>query len=1239
MAANDSAGSTYPMCPPSFTLPPSTPMHDTDDHAIATSVKGSESATTTPPSSSLDTDMSSDVNNYSADVSTSPSTLPKHSAALPTQAQPSSTSLSSAPASTPTTPHTAAPSLPHPKSTGGASSPPDPRPKPPAYSYLTTSTRSHPSSSSAASSSPLPPYPASTPTVPQSLRAPFPSHLPPSSHSTPTGEDPLHSTTGVSTSTSGPDDRSPTPWGEVEDDPPEIGEYDEDVLFDHLEGDSILRPIASDTPLPSAAATPSSSLFPVFMDQSSVGPRPRGTSQGTGADAGKRKALVTSNPFDLLSPLSNRDAAKRKKALARTSATREDYTRGPPRTSTRSSSATPPAASSSPLSTAPTPIHSSSTSSSSSSSSPMPSQPTMTPPTAALAPSVAALFATDRSDAPFIFNAGVVSSQLPTLPPPSRASQGPAPSPAATSSPPLLPSGGRRGGGSRGRHHRRDQEDRTPPEGKEERKDENPSFSPPSSSSSTSPPPAPASSAARGPRSKGPPATSSSRAPAPSLPGKSRAHPQPRLLDALGVPRESPTDLVATITFPPFGGRNLSTLPRPAHHSGSSMVGANNAAHLLEKSLHIPPPSLLKALSRYDTPADLLAYLQSLQGTSLLTTLTPYVAGLAAAIQCLDRNDMDAPAKVAAALYSTPTGMDAFCHSSYLDYLNPSTAIIKSFRTPAKEQRHVIRLGLNSPLVTAALEYHLTRYAALLCPAPAPAPSKAAIAGLLAWQAEWTRRSIPTSAIHSRLHLSRYEYRYESTRVSGFTRGPDCNPPLPLHDNLSEPFGSLNSFLAYLSAAAPHCYAGKVDYTPDGRAYVQLVHEMQYRSELYRINGATSPRHGISRPMRLSYYQQKVPAARCCSHCGEGDHQAHACPVKSASAPAAAAAADMDSGLPAHPPGHRAGVCRDCYSPDHQQNCDTNPASVTCKLCNLTGHTSFHCARYRAQWVPLSLPAVTLPMSTRPLVITCIQRGLAWRDIAAAAAGSPPPSGPAPPPASAFPALQPSTAARARPPAPSPASPTVSSSSLPASQPVTPTSPSSPVIEDRFNQLQHAILTMQAETKAFQQAQTQHFSQLQQQQVSFQQQLQSQLLGLQSQLQVQQQAFKDYTASVDNRFFALLQHLAPTPLHAPPAPITAFMQTGAAPPPATTSSASIPMDESTPAAAAPQCTPPMAHGPLQVSVAQSGANASVGSFHFQLPSAASPMGGHAGPPAYTHSTPQPSSSSSTPSTGRVSRPQ
>jgi hypothetical protein len=146
---------------------------------------------------------------------------------------------------------------------------------------------------------------------------------------------------------------------------------------------------------------------------------------------------------------------------------------------------------------------------------------------------------------------------------------------------------------------------------------------------------------------------------------------------------------------------------------------------------------------------------------------------------------------------------------------------------------------------------------------------------------------------------------------------------------------------------------------------LQFIHEQQYRSELFALDRVISPQHGITRPLSLRYLQLESAAAQCCSFCGEADHTGQQCPLAHAPLPSdgsqshhAMRVSDSDSPPPspsAHSP-HRAGVCRDCYSTEHQQTCYTPADARHCKLCRQRGHTSFRCAQYRAHWVSLSRP-------------------------------------------------------------------------------------------------------------------------------------------------------------------------------------------------------------------------------------------------------------------------------------------
>ena len=177
---------------------------------------------------------------------------------------------------------------------------------------------------------------------------------------------------------------------------------------------------------------------------------------------------------------------------------------------------------------------------------------------------------------------------------------------------------------------------------------------------------------------------------------------------------------------------------------------------------------------------------------------------------------------------------------------------------------------------------------------------------------------------------------------------------------------------------------------PTAQGSIQFVHEARHRNELYRLQGVSSPSHGITRPLRLAYRQLQRPQTQCCAACGEPGHAARKCPRRSSAAVLDADKMEVDF-VPLAPD---AVVCRLCYKTGHQGTCNTSLDAQTCKLCNATGHTSFRCRQYRATWVPLTAPASTRPPNLRPQAIIAQQRGVSYSQAATAGANSlaPPPS-------------------------------------------------------------------------------------------------------------------------------------------------------------------------------------------------------------------------------------------------------
>jgi hypothetical protein len=583
------------------------------------------------------------------------------------------------------------------------------------------------------------------------------------------------------------------------------------------------------------------------------------------------------------------------------------------------------------------------------------------------------------------------------------------------------------------------------PEGKEEKKEEGQEPRPSSGTASSS---SPAGSAPSPMSRKKAIQAQPSASPPSSLKKEDRARPPQRLIQQLRLPAVSSTDLTMTVLFPPnICGR--FTLDRPPRHSNNDSKLMYAICTLLLKGLGVPPPRLLKALSQHDTIPSLHTALLHLWTASPSSSTSPSPSPPSSSLppshlltqqrnsflQSIVATQHSLSSEFAAPLFSTPSSEpDSACHSHWHDYLSPATTLLSTSKS-ASGTRHVIRLAFNSALVTSAIRYHIERYTRLLSPlSPASAPSPPPTL-TEAWQHSWVEAATQSNAIHTAVTLDVYGIRYDTTLVSGWTRGPDHLNPSPAHSNYDQLYGNLDCLTSFLGSAAPHCHIGPISYLADGTGSIQFIHEAKYRNELFRLNGSTSPSHGITRRLLLRYSLLHKPRTQCCSLCGESGHNAHNCPHISSAPPDSvqADAANLmndDSPGPDSPrPGRSRAMCRDCYSPDHQQTCHTPPAQRKCKLCHADGHTSFRCTQYRPYWVPISCPPSSHPSNPRPLAIIAQQRGLPALSYSAALTGiAAPPRPPQPAPHFSpldFPSLPSSS------PAPHPPSSTSSSHSQP----------------------------------------------------------------------------------------------------------------------------------------------------------------------------------------------------------------
>jgi hypothetical protein len=515
-----------------------------------------------------------------------------------------------------------------------------------------------------------------------------------------------------------------------------------------------------------------------------------------------------------------------------------------------------------------------------------------------------------------------------------------------------------------------------------------------------------------------------------------------------GLATPSDTDLVLVIDTPP-GGRcdPLHRTILPSRSSNNDQARRWVIQLLSDKSaLAIPAPHLSKILSlgSVHTFDDLDSLTNSAEAAQHLSEPERAYFHAASAMRSSDSEGDER------GYLATSTLPADSCHTHWSDLLTPASSVMTATKSHSSNgHRLVLRLAFNNAVVCSIARLHLTNYIDLFEGHPAPAlHARTATA--------WKTSTSTSGADRAKLEITPYVPRYETTAVAGWPVGPDGPPSSALFMDFTEPLGNLDALRSFIAARAPHCTRWHVQDRPaDATATVQFYHERQYRTELFALDGATSPPHGILRPLRLHYKERAPPAVQCCSFCGEPGHSATACPLAAQRRQLPLDNSTMDTSPPT---GSGPGVCRLCYCPAPHHACQTPPEQRHCKLCNKQGHTSFSCAQYRSHWVPLAKPSASVPANPRPLYLAASQRGVSWSSIvsrpspAAAQQQAPAPALQLYSPAH-FPPL-PSAPAALSSPAPSTASPPHS----PA--PSSPHSPSSPAALDQQTLISIAAAVM-----------------------------------------------------------------------------------------------------------------------------------------------------------------------------------
>ena len=287
-------------------------------------------------------------------------------------------------------------------------------------------------------------------------------------------------------------------------------------------------------------------------------------------------------------------------------------------------------------------------------------------------------------------------------------------------------------------------------------------------------------------------------------------------------------------------------MTRPPTKSNNNSKQLYAIGTTLEKTLGIPAPRLLKACSRYVDAYDMAYALVDIWAPS--ASGNPENEDRLAISATRERFLTDLlnsdPSTLPDVLSSLPSDInDSECHTTWAELLTPDSDVMATNRSE-HGTRHVLRLAFNSGLVKAVVDWHLHKYARLLCPTSA-GPSRAVYDGYQSWQRQYVDGRVRARSINSVLRVSNYKLRYDTTKVFGWTRGPDHRPSNEdgAACSFDQLFGNTSRLMEFLSSAAQHCHACPVQFMGDGTGCIQFVHEAQYRHELYDLRGTTSPAH------------------------------------------------------------------------------------------------------------------------------------------------------------------------------------------------------------------------------------------------------------------------------------------------------------------------------------------------------------------------------------------------------------
>ena len=469
--------------------------------------------------------------------------------------------------------------------------------------------------------------------------------------------------------------------------------------------------------------------------------------------------------------------------------------------------------------------------------------------------------------------------------------------------------------------------------------------------------------------------------------------PTAALLEAASLPTVSATDLILSIEYAPQSVGFMRRRVFFPNHMTSSRDTCIAVGGALQDplSLQIAPPRIPAFLMKTKglSPGSLGLLMDSLPPSSKEFR---YLDAWRRAEDCGDQFDPESHG------FS-----DSECVQGWATLLTSSTQAYKPLTNgqPDVEGRHVtIRLGFAHPLITEAarrtFDGHTQRMqgpeadVAMTSRPASPTSSTSSTASDASHSSATppppsTAPAAPLSrcARLSSISVSPCHIRYTCTTVSNWPR-----------EHPTELCGGDDQLAAFLRLNAPDLRITTTDLFGSTDPSTTVICEPQHLHQLQRLQGKTSPEHGISTPLNL-HCDVQLMGLQTCTFCWSPGHGTSRCPHRSSAL------------NPIAPTSHQA-ACRFCYSFEHHAAACRESGPIACKLCEKQGHASHGCPFFKPRKQPLSVylkaraaPSPSQSPTQAAPILNAAQRASvkAWQGPQAGA--TPPPFVPASAPHSA----------------------------------------------------------------------------------------------------------------------------------------------------------------------------------------------------------------------------------------------